>query len=178
MKKFLLKTTIFTIVLIICIVVFWTIICSTRSETLRLPNNENIVFLGNSHIECAVNDSIVKNSFNFARSGDNLEHTYLKLKLIKQFNRQIDTVIIGYDDVLMGPGVRDSLTYISGMSSPYFLDSYTTNDIFEIIYNSNFEYICGHISHTFDWFKLQQILFAKNAREHTNLGGGYVLDSQ
>lgn len=172
MKKFLLKTFAFIIVLLISIVAFWAIICSNRVDSMRIPQNSNLVFLGNSHIECAINDSIVKNCFNFARSGDNLEHTYLKLKLIKQFNVQIDTVIIGYDDVLMGSGISDSLTFNPGMSSPYFFDFYTANDIFEIICNSNFEYICGHISYPFKWFKLHQILFAENARENTSIGGG------
>ena len=61
------------------------LICHTRMQTLKLPNNENIVFLGNSHIECDINDAIVANSFNFARSNDYLEQTYCKLKLLKKY---------------------------------------------------------------------------------------------
>lgn len=153
MKKFLLKTTIFTIVLIICIVVFWTIICSTRSETLRLPNNENIVFLGNSHIECAVNDSIVKNSFNFARSAENMEYIYCKVKLLKQYNPQLDTIVIGYDNVLLTHSY-----FKSAMYSPYYYDTYTFNDLKAIFQNCRFEYLEGHFAHPFDWLKIINII--------------------
>ena len=81
MKKFLFKSTTFFIVAIIFFVAFWGILCSNRNETMRLPENCNIVFLGNSHMECAINDTIFKNSFNFGRSADKTEFIYSKVKL-------------------------------------------------------------------------------------------------
>lgn len=81
MKKFIFKSTIFFIVAVISFVAFWSIICSNRDETMRLPENCYTVFVGNSHIECAINDTILKNCFNFGRSADKTEFIYSKVKL-------------------------------------------------------------------------------------------------
>lgn len=171
MKKFLLKSLIFLIVVVISFIVFWAIICSNRDKTLKLPNNENIVFLGNSHIECAVNDSILENSFNFARSSENMEYVYCKVKLLKQYNPQLDTVIIGYDNTLL-----TCPFYNSGLYSPYYYDTYTLSDFNALFKNSSFKYIESHLTHPFNWAKLINIIstFVKtdvNAHDLDELGG-------
>ena len=53
---------------------------------MRLPENCYTVFVGNSHIECAINDTILKNSFNFGRSAEQMEFIYCKVKLLKKYN--------------------------------------------------------------------------------------------
>lgn len=131
------------------------LICHTRMQTLKLPNNENIVFLGNSHIECDIKDSIVANSFNFARSNDYLEQTYCKLKLLKKYNPQLDTVVIGYDNVMMEQKINDE---ILGTYSPYYYDQYSSEDILNILQNSSFKYCTSHFNHIFDIHKIEQIL--------------------
>lgn len=155
MKKFIQNCLIFIVIITICLVSFWAIICSTRSQTLKLPNNENIVFLGNSHVECAVNDTIVKNSFNFARSNDYIEQIYCKLKLIKRYNPQLDTVIIGYDNVLLSQKLDKP---VLGIISPYYFDQYSFQDINEIIQQSSFKYVSSHFFKPFDILKIGQIL--------------------
>lgn len=171
MKKFIFKSTIFFIVAIICFVSFWGIICSNRNETMRLPENCNIVFLGNSHIECAINDTILKNSFNFSRSAENMEYVYCKAKLLKRYNPQLDTIVIGFDNTLL-------TTYFSnpGIYHPYYFDTYNFSDLKAISLNCSFNQIEAHISRPFDWLKLYDIsisLFnpSVNARYMSNLGG-------
>ena len=173
MKRFLLNTLIFLVITATCLAIFGLIICSTRSQSFRLPNNENIVLLGNSHIECAVNDSIVKNSFNFARSNDYTEQVYIKLKLLKRYNSQIDTVIIGYDNVLLS---QDLDKPVLGIISPYYYDQYTINDITEIIKQSSFKYVSSHFYEPFDSIKVGNVLPSLwgeniNINNINNLGG-------
>lgn len=151
MKKFLLKLLAFTFVSLICLYAFLSLISSTRQETLRFPNNENIVFLGNSHVECAINDSIIKNSVNFAKSNDNAEIIYCKVKLLKQYNPQLDTVIIGYDNVIM---CQDLAEEYEGVYSPFYYDQYSLNDLNNLLKYSSFKYISSHFNRPFDVSKI------------------------
>ncbi len=172
LKKFLIRSFIFAIVALICLAAVWLIICSTRHQLFRLPNNENIVFLGNSHIECAVNDTILKNSFNFARSSENMEQIYCKTKLLKRYNEQIDTIVIGYDNMLMSQNLNKG---IQGVYSPYFYDAYNINDIVEIVSETSFDYVISHIHYPLHCEKIGQGLPAFydstiNARNLSNLG--------
>lgn len=172
MKKFILKSFVFCFVAIIGFFVFWVIICSNRHKTLKLPNNENIVFLGNSHVQYGINDCIVKNSFNFARSAENMEYVYCKAKLLKQYNPQLDTIVIGFDNTLLTHPFSKP-----GIYSPYYYDTYTLSDINALLKNSSFEYIQSHIAHPFDWIKLINIIatFVKSDVDAHNLEelGGY-----
>lgn len=174
MKRFLLNTLIFIVITATCLAILGLIICYTRSQSFRLPNNENIVFLGNSHMECAVNDTIVKNSFNFARSNDYTEQVYIKLKLLKRYNSQIDTVIIGYDNVLLS---QDLDKPVLGIISPYYYDQYTINDITEIIKQSSFKYVSSHFYEPFDSIKIGKVLptlWGENINiKNINKLGGY-----
>ena len=174
MKKFILKSFVFCFVAIIGFFVFWAIICSNRHNTLKLPNNENIVFLGNSHIECAINDTILKNSFNFGRSEDKTEFIYSKVKLLKKYNPELDTIVIGYDNVLCYQSADSAFNSV--LYSPYFFDTYNLATITNLITKSSFGYIESHITHPFNWFKLYQfgestIKSKSNITDLTNLGG-------
>lgn len=174
MKKFILRTFFFCLITIIGFVAFWAIICSNRNETLKLPVKTNIVFLGNSHIEYSIDDNILNRSFNFARSAERMEFIYCKIKLLKRYNSQLDTVVIGYDNVLLYK--RSSEDFNSSAYSPYYYDTYNFNDIINIIYYSSFKYITSHFSWPFDWSKLSNVIFAsidKNMKitNLTNIGG-------
>lgn len=62
----------------------------------HINENKNILILGNSHPECAIDDSILSNSFNLAQSGSAYFYDYLKLREVIKHNVQIDTVVLGY----------------------------------------------------------------------------------
>ena len=155
MKKFIYNSALFSLTTLVCFVPFWMFICSTRVNALKLPDNVNIVFLGNSHIECDVNDSIIKNSFNFARSNDYPEQIYCKVKLLKQYNPHLDTVVIGYDNVMMEQNLNDEILSIY---SPYYYDQYSSEDILNILKNSSFKYCASHFNHLFNIDKIAQAL--------------------
>lgn len=163
----------FLLVLIISLITSWHIICSTQNKTLRIPNNYNIAFLGSSHIEYAINDTIIKNSFNFGRSAERAEFIYCKLKLLKRYNPQLDTVIIGFDNYLL-TNPSDTSSY-SKLLSPYFYNTYTITDLGKI-FNSGWGCIESHISQPYNWLKLFDIIKSHfktdfNASNMDGLGG-------
>ena len=98
MKKFLLNITRFIFALLGCIIVLLitTSIISKNLFDFNIPKQKNILVLGNSHPECAVNDSILPNVFNLAQSGTGYFYDYIKAREVLTKNSHIDTVIIGY----------------------------------------------------------------------------------
>ncbi len=173
MRKFALNIILFIIITIIFFFAFWCILCSYRNEVLTLPEDVNIVFLGNSHIECDINDSIISNSYNFARSNDYPEQIYCKVKLLKQSNTHLDTVVIGYDNVIME---QDLSNEISGTYSPLYYDQYSVEDIFNILTHSSFKYCVSHFYTPFKFSQIEHILPSSinkstNITNLKNLGG-------
>lgn len=173
MKKFILKVLTFITTTILMFILFWMLICSTRDKLMRLPNDEQIVFLGNSHIECAVNDSLVKNSFNFGRSDECAEFVYSKVKLLDKYNPQIDTIIIGYDNIILMRNSKKS--FKDQLYHPYYYDTYNFDDILKISELSSFPYIESHLSNPFYWSKIIDIIPSfikkKDISDLNNLGG-------
>lgn len=62
----------------------------------KVPADKDIVLLGHSQIECAVNDSITRRAVNVSKSGDAYIYTYAKLRKIVEANPQIRHVIIEF----------------------------------------------------------------------------------
>tara|TARA_R100001369_G_scaffold92691_1_gene139150 strand:- start:6387 stop:7235 length:849 start_codon:yes stop_codon:yes gene_type:complete len=62
----------------------------------KIQQSKNILVLGNSHPECAINDSLLANVFNLAQSGTGYFYDYIKAKKIISENPGIDTIIVGY----------------------------------------------------------------------------------
>ncbi len=78
----------------------------------KIPQNANVLVLGNSHPECAIDESLMPNAYNLAQSGSGYFYDYLKAKQILKANSQVDTLIIGY-----------SYGDISGNMDLWFTDS-------------------------------------------------------
>jgi hypothetical protein len=100
MKNFLIKLTLF-IVLIGSFAVGLSILSDfavkqRKNQLLKIRNDINIVFAGDSHVECAVNDSLIQNSINIAQSGEAYMYSYVKIKSLLEYNNQISTIFIGF----------------------------------------------------------------------------------
>lgn len=52
------------------------------------------IFCGNSHMQLAINDTLVENSINFGESGENFIYTYQKLKCLLRSNPQVEHVFL------------------------------------------------------------------------------------
>jgi hypothetical protein len=62
------------------------------------PNAKYLVF-GNSHPECAFNDSLLMNFSNHALSGESFFYTFIKAKKIIENNDSLKAIFVGFDNV-------------------------------------------------------------------------------
>ena len=98
MKKFISdisKYFVFASTVIIILLVATSIIARNTFD-FSIPENKNILAIGNSRPEHALNDDILDNYFNLCQSGTAYFYDYVKLREISSRNPHIDTVIIGY----------------------------------------------------------------------------------
>lgn len=100
MKGFLTKFVLFT--LLIGSVLAGLILLSDRavekrkSELLKVSEDIHIIFAGDSHVECSVNDDLIANSINIAQSGEAYLYSFAKIKSMIEYKDKITTVFIGY----------------------------------------------------------------------------------
>jgi hypothetical protein len=64
--------------------------------SFKLPQDKNILVIGDSHTECAIDDNIFTRSVNVSQSGTAYLYTYCKLKKFLDENPQIDTVLLSF----------------------------------------------------------------------------------
>ena len=82
----------FTISLLIVIGNYWLI----KSTPINFSSKKNILFLGDSAPECAINDKIFKRSVNFSSPAESYYYSYLKLKKILDTKQVIDTIFLSF----------------------------------------------------------------------------------
>lgn len=68
-----------------------------KQTSFRIDPEKNILFLGDSHTECAINDSIYKKAFNISQSGQPYLLSSMLLKQVLKANPQIDTVALSFN---------------------------------------------------------------------------------
>lgn len=95
LTKFIIRTCVFCIIFITSILLCWKVITFNRRELCK--TNKEILLLGNSRIQYGINDDSLHNVLNLGLNADNYFFSYLKLKLMKKYNSQINTVYLGYD---------------------------------------------------------------------------------
>jgi hypothetical protein len=82
----------FTIFLFIVIGNYWLI----KLTPINFPSKKNILVLGDSAPECAINDKIFKKSVNFSAPAESYYYSYLKLKKILETKQAVDTVLLSF----------------------------------------------------------------------------------
>lgn len=63
-----------------------------------VDKSKSILVLGDSHTECAINDSIVIKSVNISKSADAYFYSFIKLRKFLKINSGIKTVILGISE--------------------------------------------------------------------------------
>lgn len=102
MKEFLAKFALF--ISLICSISIGIIIISDlavksrEQKNLKISDDIDMVFAGDSNVECAVNDSLIANSINIAQSGEAYLYSYVKIKSLLEHNSQINTVFLGLSE--------------------------------------------------------------------------------
>ena len=82
----------FTISLLIVIGNYWLI----QLTSINFPSKKNLLVLGDSAPECAINDNIFKRSVNFSAPAESYYYSYLKLKKILETKQSIDTILLSF----------------------------------------------------------------------------------
>lgn len=97
MKRYLLQISLITIVFI-CIVLgvfIWTY-KHLYNSSFRVQESKNILILGDSHTEAAINDSILHRSKNVSLSGTPYPFSYIIAERVLDENPQIDTLLLSF----------------------------------------------------------------------------------
>ena len=171
MRRFLLQCSGFWI--LFCLLFYMAVSLVTRSseESFKVADDVRVLFLGNSHMECGVNDSIIPHSFNFARSGERMEWIYAKLRLIKEANPQIDTVVLGFDNVLCFKNARTDDTHM-GHYSPFFLTVTSPQDMVTTAFKASSKYNFDMYTKALNVNKLYEIYReGGKGASHLSMGG-------
>ena len=69
---------------------------SAKSKSFRIDDTITEVFLGDSHVRYALNDSLLKNSINLGNSSESVYFSYYKLDQLLKSKHSIETVYLGF----------------------------------------------------------------------------------
>lgn len=95
MKKFLLKLSGFSAFCCIAVLGAWgAYFVRLNTISFEIPADKKFLFIGDSHMETGLDETVVPASYNFAQSGDPYFDQYFRLKKILDANPQIRTVFI------------------------------------------------------------------------------------
>jgi hypothetical protein len=106
MKIFLLNIFKFVLILstVMMLMLFGTLyICSF--VTYEIPQEKNIIIVGDSHTECAINDYIFSRSINLSLSADAYLYSYIKLRKFLSVKKNKKKVILSFH----GGSIRKSI---------------------------------------------------------------------
>lgn len=173
MKKFILRTITFAIFAIGFVYVFNIAFIKGNASKLRLPDDVHTVYLGNSTIETSVNDSIVPHSFNMGKSADHIEFIYTKIKMLKRVNPQIDTIVIGLDDIILHKEKDDDWAK-HGINSPFFFTEFDIDDHISNLRNFSFKWNSGYLTSLYDGLDWFYLTTKKNGTPRDLKVGGYL----
>ena len=97
MRDFLLKIVFISSLLVVFVTTLFYITKYTVLNTFSfvLPPNVNVLIVGDSHCEAAIDDGVISNSKNIAFSGDDFFCSFLKAREFIETNPQLDTLILG-----------------------------------------------------------------------------------
>lgn len=94
MRKFLINIFTFILTSISILLCIW-LIYKQRLNEVKLRSDASIIVCGDSHVQCAINDSILHGAINISESSQHYLYTYNILKLLIQNNPQIKLIILG-----------------------------------------------------------------------------------
>ena len=120
MKQFnkypLFRRLLFLIVALVVSFILFVLVTTFKAKLFRVENNIVEVFVGDSHVRYAVNDSLLSNSLNLGNSSESIYFSYFKIKQIIQSSPNIKTIYLGfsfhniseyYDQYIYGRYSRD-----------------------------------------------------------------------
>ena len=169
MHKFIKDIIIFIGVIALILIVFHLFLINNREEIMKIDDSINKIYLGNSTVEQAINDSLLENGFNFARSAESIDLIYAKIQLLKEANPNIDTIYVCFDDIIL---YKTNIYY--DLSSIFFLDKFSTTDYLMNLREFSFGRNTESISHLYDISKIKPMILSYISKvdiRDLNIGG-------
>jgi hypothetical protein len=143
LKNFLLFLLPITIVLILSFIII--VYANNHSNTYKIESNISSIYIGDSHIQYAINDSLISGSLNLAQSAESFYFSYYKIKNILNHNPSIETVYLGlsyhnlsiyYDRFIDGEysaDVAPNYFYLLPLKEQMRMINWKRNNIFPVI---------------------------------------------
>lgn len=169
MRQFLIRLIIFSSIFFSLLLLF--VIANYRFiDKLDLVNNKNksILLLGDSNMECAVNDKIFSRSINMAASSDSYYYSYLKLNHYITKKIRFDTLILSFapQNIIDNGWLFDSKHIYSRLQHYYPLMS---GDDLKVLYSNNYKGVNSAIPAVFK----RSILNIVKIILHKDINGAY-----
>lgn len=121
-RLFIHKVLLYVAFVCLFIITVWGVVVFNRP--LLCKTDANVLFLGNSRIQYGIDDRLIPKSLNVGLNADNYVFAYLKLKLLKKYNPQIDTLFLGVDEA----SVFHYFQISGDKFHPFFWDVLTVDD--------------------------------------------------
>lgn len=103
MKEFIIKTICFSfVIIVIYIVQICFISWKVKQTVIPAESTKHILLLGDSHTECAINDTICSMLYNYSKGSDTSPISYFKIKKALADNLSIDTILISFSPLSIG----------------------------------------------------------------------------
>ena len=98
MRVFIKKAALFASIPIICLIIGYSTLSywHNRANIFKLDSNITTLFVGDSHIRYAIDDSKIKNSINLARRAESYYFSYFILDRYLHVNMHIKRVYLGF----------------------------------------------------------------------------------
>lgn len=176
MKQFIEKCFLYLVITLLFIAAGLLSLLQIVDNRIFRLGDSNIVFLGNSHFQTGIDDSIVKFSTNFSNWGETPLHFYLKLKLLHKHNQGLETAIVCFDNEIL---YHNTLRWDRFL--PSYFTQYSLEDILMLYQYSTREEFCQLLSHPFYISKLQTYLDAALNQDYdihynSDMGGFFLFD--
>lgn len=95
MKKYLQKIAVAGLLLVVLLLVAGAVrMMLIRSHSWQLPEKVHVLFLGASHINHAIDDTMMETAINWTRGSERYMYTYIKLQHLLPENPQVDTIFL------------------------------------------------------------------------------------
>jgi len=115
MKKFILNTAFFLFILFLFFLLL-ILLPSKEMNTYNLNNDIEIVFIGDSHIQCAIQDDLFNNAKSLAINSESTYFSYYKIEKLINKNPNLEKIYLGfsyhnissyYDEYIYGKYSKD-----------------------------------------------------------------------
>lgn len=149
MKKFICKILIVSSLTIVVGVLFFILflqLVSSKIRNIQFEKSITEIYIGDSHIQCAIVDTMLLNSKNCANSSECYYYSYYKLKHLINTNPSIKTVYLGYNYHSLSDYFDE---YIYGINSSSVASKY----FFILPNNEKIKMLVGHLDNFPDFLK-------------------------